>query len=172
MSPTKKLSKADSASYTMSPLGLLRTASLCAARIITRILGAAMSQLIQPPRVRNITHSSAHCFPAPRYNLSDPTALYTDLQALLWAINGNQTYADNAIKILNLYAHGLKGYGKSGTPPKPYNAPLQAAWSGMMYSKAAELLVHGGQNGTKSGWNTQDQQVFRCESPSAWSLLV
>ncbi|HEY1730591.1 MAG TPA: hypothetical protein VGG15_02535, partial [Terriglobales bacterium] len=35
----------------------------------------------------------------------DATAAY--LQSLLWYITGNQQYANNAIKILNLYGYGL-----------------------------------------------------------------
>lgn len=33
------------------------------------------------------------------------------LQALLWAVDGNPKFASNAIRILNLYATGLKQYG-------------------------------------------------------------
>ena len=80
------------------------------------------------------------------------------VQALLWAIDGNNTFANNAIAILNLYAKNLKGYGLvNGT--KAFNAPLQAGWSGMMYSKAAELLAHatGGAGGQPSGWSDSDQ---------------
>jgi hypothetical protein len=80
------------------------------------------------------------------------------VQALLWAIDGNATYARNSIAILNRYARGLKAYGLvNGT--KAFNAPLQAGWSGMMYSKAAELLTHatGGGGGRPSGWGHAEQ---------------
>lgn len=70
------------------------------------------------------------------------------LQALLWAVNGTQRYADNAIAILNLYAKGLRRYNNS-------NAPLQAAWSAMMYTKAAELLRHTG-----AGWPEHEAQAL------------
>ena len=80
------------------------------------------------------------------------------VQALLWAIDGNTTYAANAVAILNLYADNLKAYGLvNGT--KAFNAPLQAGWSGMMFSKVAELLAHatGGAGGKPSGWTKAEQ---------------
>ncbi len=38
----------------------------------------------------------------------DSNAAY--VQALLWYMTGNQTYANNAIEIMNTYATGFKGY--------------------------------------------------------------
>ena len=67
------------------------------------------------------------------------------LQALLFALNGNQTYADNAIGILNAYAYGVKKYTNA-------NAPLQSAWSAQMTTKAAELLKYHG-----ARWEQKDQ---------------
>ena len=95
---------------------------------------------------------------------SDVATAY--LQALLWAINGNPTFAANAIAALNAYASHLRGYGgvKACVADSLYNAPLQAAWSGMMYSKAAELLAHakgGGPQGESSGWASADQQRLK-----------
>ena len=58
------------------------------------------------------------------------------LQSLLWCITGQEQYADHAIAVLNAYAYGLDEYNNS-------NAPLQAGWSLMQFSKAAELLTHG-----------------------------
>ena len=77
---------------------------------------------------------------------SDATAAY--LQALLFNISGNQRYADNAIRICNTYAHTLTGYTNS-------NAPLQAAWSGELWPRAAELLRY-----SNSGWTPQDIAAF------------
>ena len=76
----------------------------------------------------------------------DSTNAY--LQALLYAINGSQVYADNAIKILNLYSYNLLGYNNS-------NAPLQSAWSGDKFTRTAELLKY-----TNAGWKEEDQQQF------------
>jgi hypothetical protein len=76
---------------------------------------------------------------------SDASAAY--LQAVLWTITGDRRYADNAIRIVNAYSH-LKAYTNS-------NAPLQAAWSGEMWPRSAEILRH-----TNSGWKPEDQLAF------------
>jgi len=76
----------------------------------------------------------------------DATAAY--LQALLWTISGNHTYAENAIRIVNAYGHNLHGYTGS-------NAPLQAAWSGEVWPRAAELLRY-----SDSGWKPEDVAAF------------
>jgi hypothetical protein len=77
---------------------------------------------------------------------SDATAAY--LQALLWNISGNHRYAENAIRICNAYARALTGYTDS-------NAPLQAAWSGELWPRAAELLRY-----SNSGWKQEDIAAF------------
>ena len=87
------------------------------------------------------------------------------LQALLWAIDGNPTYANNAMAILNLYAQKLKGYGKYDG--REFNAPLQAGWSGMMYSKAAELLAHA-----TGGAGTPCQRSARALESSALQVVA
>src|SRR4051812_46093567 len=48
----------------------------------------------------------------------DSAAAYT--QALLWFISGDQTYADNAIKIMDAWSNTLKGGHKNS------NGPVQA----------------------------------------------
>lgn len=60
----------------------------------------------------------------------DAVAAYT--QALLWVLGGDERYARNAIAILDAWAmlddHRL------------FNAALQAAWTGSMFARAAELM--------------------------------
>jgi len=73
---------------------------------------------------------------------NDGTAAY--LQALLWYITGDKTYATNTIKILNVYAKNLKGYNNS-------NTPLQAGWNGQKWPAAAEIIRH-----TNAGWAAED----------------
>jgi rhamnogalacturonyl hydrolase YesR len=81
---------------------------------------------------------------------NDGTAAYT--QALLWTITGNHAYADNAILILNTYGQRLKGYSQE----KPYtNAPLQAAWDGQHWPRAAEIIRYSG-----AGWKDMDIATF------------
>jgi hypothetical protein len=90
---------------------------------------------------------------------SDGTAAY--VQALLWYITGNQTYANNAINILNTYANNLKGYA-GYTPGLPCpsgtdcsNGPLQAAWDSQKWPRAAEIIRY-----TNAGWPPAQAAAF------------
>ena len=78
---------------------------------------------------------------------NDSSAAY--LQALLWYITGNHTYADNAIRILNTYGYNLKGYTNS-------NEPLQAAWDSEKFPRAAEIIRY-----SNAGWADSDIQQFK-----------
>ena len=76
---------------------------------------------------------------------SDSAVAY--LPALLFAIGGESQRAKIAAAVLDAYANRLIKYNNS-------NAPLQAAWSDMYFTKAAELLAH-----TKgSGWKKAQQR--------------
>src|SRR5882757_6157586 len=90
---------------------------------------------------------------------SDGTAAY--VQALLWYITGNQTYANNAINTLNTYANNFKGYAgytpgdtcPSGTDCS--NGPLQAAWDSQKWPRAAEIIRH-----SNAGWPAAQVAAF------------
>lgn len=82
---------------------------------------------------------------------NDSSAAY--LQALLWYITGNKQYANNAITILNLYGHNLKGYSTGSTYS---NAPLQAAWDGQKWPRAAEIIRY-----SNAGWADSDITAFK-----------
>jgi hypothetical protein len=77
---------------------------------------------------------------------ADASAAY--LQALLWYITDNRTYAQNAIRIMNAYSRNLKAYALS-------NAPLQAAWSSSKWPRAAEIIRY-----SNAGWAPADIQAF------------
>jgi len=62
---------------------------------------------------------------------SDSSAAY--LQALLWYITGDTTYANNAINLMNAYANKVTTITLS-------NAPLQAGWSASKWPRAAEII--------------------------------
>ena len=62
---------------------------------------------------------------------NDSNAAY--VQALLWYMTGNQTYANNAINIMNTYARNFIGYAGTNGIPCPSgtdcsNGPLQSGW--------------------------------------------
>jgi len=82
---------------------------------------------------------------------NDSSAAY--LQALLWYITGNQQYANNAITLLNLYGHNLRGYATGSTYS---NAPLQAAWDGEKWPRAAEIIRY-----SNAGWAEADISAFK-----------
>jgi hypothetical protein len=82
---------------------------------------------------------------------NDSSAAY--LQSLLWYITGNQQYANNAITLLNLYGHNLKGYSTGSTYS---NAPLQAAWDGEKWPRAAEIIRY-----SNAGWADSDISAFQ-----------
>jgi hypothetical protein len=82
------------------------------------------------------------------------------VQALLWYITGNQTYANNAIKILNAYGHGLNNFTNS-------NGPLQAAWSGSKWPRAAEIIRY-----SNAGWAPADATAFGNMLNSAMVPLI
>lgn len=48
-------------------------------------------------------------------------------------LNGSAVYGNNAIKLVDTYTSRLVGYNDT-------NAPLQAGWTGAMWTRAAELL--------------------------------
>jgi hypothetical protein len=63
---------------------------------------------------------------------ADSEAAYA--QALLWHITGNSAYAENAIRIMNAWSGTLKGGHTLA------NGPVQAAWTGAVWPRAAEII--------------------------------
>jgi len=78
----------------------------------------------------------------------DSEAAYT--QALLWYYSGNKDYAENAIKIMNAWSSTLTGGHKNA------NGPVQAAWCGEQWPRAAEIIRY-----TYSGWSSNDVARFK-----------
>jgi len=94
---------------------------------------------------------------------NDSNAAY--VQALLWYITGDQTYANNAINIMNTYASNFQGY--AGTPGHSCpsgmdcsNGPLQSGWDSEKWPRAAEIIRWGQPGGVGSGWSQSDIQAF------------
>jgi hypothetical protein len=99
----------------------------------------------------------------PNYGCSnsddDGTAAY--VQALLWYITGNQTYANNAIALMDYYAANVVGYGNvggqvvGGVSVSSSNTPLQAAWDSQKWPRAAEIIRY-----SNAGWPAADAAAF------------
>jgi len=64
-------------------------------------------------------------------------------------ITGDQTYANNAINLLNAYSRVLRKFNDT-------NAPLQAAWSASKWPRAADIISHTG-----AGWAEDDITSFQ-----------
>jgi hypothetical protein len=78
----------------------------------------------------------------------DSEAAYT--QALLYAISGDKAYAQNAIKIMNAWSSTLTGGHKFA------NGPVQAAWCGEVWPRAAEIIRY-----SDAGWSDADVAKFQ-----------
>jgi len=69
------------------------------------------------------------------------------LQALLWAVTGDEKHAQKSAEILKAWSI-LKSHGLS-------NANLEAGWTGGPFLRAAEILKY-----TDSKWTQEDQKAF------------
>jgi hypothetical protein len=76
----------------------------------------------------------------------DADAAYT--HALLWAYTGQTAHAQKAVEIMNAWSGTLKAHTNS-------NAPLQSAWVGSVFPRAAEIIRY-----TYSGWAKADVARF------------
>jgi hypothetical protein len=78
--------------------------------------------------------------------MDDAIAAYT--QALLWVLTGMSGYAQKAIAILDAWSETVMEHTDS-------NAPLQSAWAGSVFPRAAEIL-----RWTNAGWAPGDVARF------------
>ena len=78
----------------------------------------------------------------------DSEAAYA--QALAWYVTSDKIYAENAIKIMNAWAAKLTG-GHINR-----NGPVQAAWCGEVWPRAAEIIRY-----TYDGWSVADVANFQ-----------
>jgi hypothetical protein len=78
--------------------------------------------------------------------MGDAIAAYT--QALLWAVTGSSVYAQKSIEIMNAWSATLTQHTGS-------NAPLQSAWAGSVFPRAAEIIRYTG-----AGWAPADVAQF------------
>ena len=78
----------------------------------------------------------------------DSEAAYT--QALLWYISGNKACAENAVNIMDAWANTLTGGHKFA------NGPVQAAWCGEQWPRAAEIIRY-----TYTNWPAADVAKFQ-----------
>jgi Alginate lyase len=98
----------------------------------------------------------------PDYGCSDESndskAAYSD--ALLWIFTGNEAYAAKSAEILDAWSGMLKRHTNS-------NAPLQAAWTGAVFPRAAQILRN-----TYPGWPAANQARFSRMLDTAFFPLI
>jgi hypothetical protein len=76
----------------------------------------------------------------------DAIAAYT--HALAWSVTGDARYAQKAIAIMNAWSPVIRDHTNS-------NAPLQTAWAGSVWPRAAEIVRYTG-----AGWAAADVDRF------------
>jgi len=104
-------------------------------------------KVLGPPET-GIIDCGAYSRPDHGCHAEDDDASAAYLQAVLWWITRNHRYADNAIRIMNTYSRGVKGYTNA-------NQRLQAGWSAEMWPRAAEIIRY-----SRAGWQRHDIQAF------------
>jgi hypothetical protein len=96
----------------------------------------------------------------------DVVAAYTD--ALIWAFTGDESYAKQAVAILNAYGSVLQTHAPPtsmcGSPPGvSSNTPVQSGWCGSVFPRAAEIM-----RATYPGWAPTDIDKFKAMLRSAY----
>lgn len=76
----------------------------------------------------------------------DAIAAYT--HALAWSVTGDSRYAQKSIAIMNAWSPVIRDHTNS-------NAPLQTAWAGSVWPRAAEIIRYTG-----AGWAAADVDRF------------
>ena len=124
------------------------------------------SYTVQGPWPGGVNQCGANSNPNNGCLLADNDSNAAYVQALLWYMTGNQTYANNAISIMNTYARNFRGYAgtnglscPSGTDCS--NGPLQSGWDSEKWPRAAEIIRYGRTtSGAGSGWSASDITAF------------
>ncbi len=82
--------------------------------------------------------------------------------ALRWAKSGIQTYANEAIQILNGWSYNFQRYGLLNSSTNPNQPDLEASWTTPTFVAAAEIIRYytPPSTGVPSGWATADINQF------------
>ncbi len=126
----------------------------------------SLNYTVQGPWPGGINQCGANSTPNNGCQAADNDSNAAYVQALLWYITGNQTYATNAINIMNTYASNFRGYAgtnglscPSGTDCS--NGPLQSGWDSEKWPRAAEIIRYGTtSSGAGSGWSSTSITAF------------
>lgn len=110
-----------------------------------QMMASTYASLSRVPRPRAVVDCGSYSNPnhGCTDERQDALAAYTD--ALAWYITQDHRYADKAIEIMDAWSAVLTDHTNS-------NAPLQAAWAGSTWPRAAEIIRY-----TYSGWANIDR---------------
>src|SRR5882757_6608633 len=126
----------------------------------------SLTYTVQGPWPGGINQCGANSNPNNGCQAADNDSNAAYVQALLWYMTGNQTYATNAINIMNKYSSTFRGYAgtnglscPSGTDCS--NGPLQSGWDSEKWPRAAEIIRYGKtSSGAGSGWSSASITAF------------
>lgn len=126
----------------------------------------SLTYTVQGPWPRGINQCGSNSNPNNGCLQADNDSNAAYVQALLWYITGNQTYATNAIHIMDTYSSNFRGYAgtnglscPSGTDCS--NGPLQSGWDSEKWPRAAEIIRYGTtSSGAGSGWSASGISAF------------
>jgi hypothetical protein len=126
----------------------------------------SLSYTVQGPWPGGINQCGSNSNPNNGCLMADNDSNAAYVQALLWYMTGNQTYANNAINIMNKYSSSFRGYAgtnglscPSGTDCS--NGPLQSGWDSEKWPRAAEIIRYGKtSSGQGSGWSSSSITAF------------
>jgi hypothetical protein len=138
----------------------------------------SLSYSVQGPTSGGINQCGSNSNPNKGCSTADNDSAAAYVQALLWYMTGNQTYANNAIEIMNTYAKSFKGYAgtnglscPSGTDCS--NGPLQSGWDAEKWPRAAEIIRYGKtSSGAGSGWSATDITAFSNMLKNAYQPVI
>jgi hypothetical protein len=80
--------------------------------------------------------------------------------ALRWAKTGTDTYAKQAIQILNGWSYTFQKYALLNSSTNPNQPALEASWTTPSFVAAAEILRYYKPFGRSSGWSSADINQF------------
>jgi hypothetical protein len=108
-----------------------------------------LASLSRAPSPRAIVECGSYSMPdiGCEDELFDAAAAYAN--ALLFYLGGDAARAKKAIEYMNAWARVLRDHTNS-------NAPLQAGWSALNWTKAAEIIRY-----SDAGWSAADVVAFR-----------
>ena len=112
------------------------------------MMGSRYASLSYTPHPRAVVECGSYS--NPNYGCTDERedaiAAYT--HALAWSVTGDTRYAQKSIAIMNAWSPVIQDHTNS-------NAPLQTAWAGSVWPRAAEIIRYTG-----AGWAAADADRF------------